>query len=171
VPVNPDVFTTLAYGAAAILAVAVALAVAIFFAARWGLTRASNRLAAHLTAFAASRASQGTTRAAWLARLDRLAYLMDDAVKVPIIGGVGLDALLGLVPVAGDAASAVVGIGLVSRAVRLGVPREILAKMIANVCIDLALGAVPVVGDLADILFRSNARNIKLLKDFMDRSG
>jgi hypothetical protein len=168
VPVNPDVFTTLAYGTVAILAVAIAVAVALFFAARWTLTRASNRLAVHLAEFAASRAAQGATRAAWLERLDRLAYLMDDAVKIPVIGGVGLDALLGLVPVAGDAASAAVGIGLVSRAVRLGVPSEIVAKMIANVCIDLALGAVPVVGDIADILFRANTRNLKLLKTYLD---
>lgn len=167
---NPDVLTTLAYGAAAILAVAVALALAAFFLARAVLSRASDRLAGHLAGFAAARASQGATRAAWLARLDRLAYLMDDAVKLPIVGGVGFDALLGLVPVAGDAASAVVGIGLVSRAVRLGVPRDILAKMIANVCVDLALGAVPVVGDLADILFRANTRNLRLLKEFLDRT-
>jgi hypothetical protein len=166
--VDPDVWTTFAYAAAAILAVAIAIAVAAFFAARWALTRAADRVAGHLTDFAAARASQGATRAAWLARLDSLAHLMDDAIRLPIVGGVGLDALLGLVPVAGDAASAAVGIGLVSRALRLGVPREIVAKMIANVCIDLALGAIPVVGDVADILFRANARNMKLLKEFLD---
>ena len=79
-------------------------------------------------------------------------------IRLPIVGGIGLDALLGLLPVAGDVTSAVIGAGLIARAVRLGAPRAVVSQMVANLCVDLALGAVPVIGDAADIFFRSNQK-------------
>jgi Domain of unknown function (DUF4112) len=102
-----------------------------------------------------------------LARLDRLSWLLDSTIRLPIVGGIGLDALLGLVPVAGDVTSAVIGAGLIARAVRLGAPRDVVSQMVANLCVDLALGAVPVVGDAADIFFRSNQKNMQLLREHL----
>lgn len=187
---STDPFTTLAYAAGAIVAIGVLLALVAYVVLRATLVRASDRVAGRLQAFvlpadAAPGASRGASRglrepqaapsqsrgAEGLARLDRLARLMDEAVRVPGVGGVGLDAALGLIPVAGDAASFVIGAGLVVRALRLGVPREVVAKMIANVCLDLAIGALPVVGDLADVFFRSNARNMRLLREALRGSG
>jgi Domain of unknown function (DUF4112) len=122
----------------------------------------------HLGAYAAAEGlSEEAASAQFTRSIERVARLMDSAVKIPVIGRVGLDALLGLVPVAGDAASAAVSISLIARSVRYGIPREIITKMLANVLVDLLLGAVPLVGDLADIWFKANERNVRLLKEYL----
>lgn len=105
-----------------------------------------------------------------LASVERTARLMDSAVRVPVLGPAGLDALLGLVPVAGDLVSAAIAASLILRAVRYGVPPELVARMVANVLIDLAMGAVPIAGDLADVWFRANTRNVALLRDFLQQA-
>jgi uncharacterized protein DUF4112 len=124
-----------------------------------------------LTNFAAYAAAQGVSedvaRAQFARSIERLARTMDSAIKLPIVGGVGLDALLGLVPVAGDATSAAISISLIARSIRFGVPSEIITKMLANVLLDFLLGAVPLVGDLADIWFKANERNVALLKEYL----
>ncbi|MFN2446317.1 MAG: DUF4112 domain-containing protein [Vicinamibacterales bacterium] len=101
--------------------------------------------------------------------IERLARLMDSYVKVPILGPVGLDAVLGLFPFVGDATSAVVSLSLVARSLKYGIPRELVVRMLANVLVDALLGAVPLVGDLADIWFRANTRNVALLREYLDR--
>jgi hypothetical protein len=125
----------------------------------------------HLTNLAAYAAAQGISedaaRAQFSRSIERLATTMDSAVRLPIVGGIGLDSLLGLVPVAGDLTSAAVSISLIARSVRYGIPREIITKMLANVLVDLVLGAVPLVGDLADIWFKANVRNVALLKEYL----
>jgi hypothetical protein len=125
----------------------------------------------HLTnlgAYAAARGvSEEAARAEFTRSIERLARTMDSAIKLPIIGGVGLDALLGLVPFAGDATSAAISISLIARSVRYGVPREIITKMLANVLVDFLLGSVPLVGDLADMWFKANERNVALLREFL----
>ena len=98
-------------------------------------------------------------------RLIALARLMDSAIEVPgVRRGVGLDALLGLVPVAGDAASALIGLYSVIQARELGASRWLQARMVGNLLLDAAIGAVPVAGDVADIFFRAHRRNLKLLQ-------
>ncbi|HEX2446290.1 MAG TPA: DUF4112 domain-containing protein [Vicinamibacterales bacterium] len=160
----------------AILAIVGAIALVAYFVLRAVLTRAADRVADQLARGiqrAGSRASAGrpVLPAAGdpleLARLDRLSWLLDSTIRLPIVGGIGLDALLGLVPVAGDVTSAVIGAGLIARAVRLGAPRAVVSQMVANLCVDLALGAVPVVGDAADIFFRSNQKNMRLLREHL----
>ena len=98
-------------------------------------------------------------------RLIALARLMDSAVELPgIRRGVGLDALLGLVPVAGDAVSALIGLYSVIQARELGASRWLQARMVGNLLLDAAIGAVPIAGDVADIFFRAHRRNLKLLQ-------
>jgi len=98
-------------------------------------------------------------------RLIALARLMDSAVTLPgVRGGVGLDALLGLVPVAGDAVSALIGLYSVIQARELGASRWLQARMIGNLLLDAAIGAVPVAGDIADVFFRAHRRNLRLLQ-------
>jgi hypothetical protein len=122
----------------------------------------------HLGAYAASQGlSEDAARAQFARSIERVARMMDSAVRLPVIGGVGLDSLLGLVPVAGDLTSAAVSISLIAKSVRYGIPREIITKMLANVLVDLLLGAVPVVGDLADLWFKANDRNVALLKEYL----
>src|SRR5436190_16850465 len=98
-------------------------------------------------------------------RLIALTRLMDSAVTLPWLRrGVGLDALLGLVPVAGDAVSALIGLYSVMQARELGASPWLQARMVGNLLVDAALGAVPVAGDIADVFFRAHRRNLKLLQ-------
>jgi hypothetical protein len=122
----------------------------------------------NLAAYAAAQGiSEEVARAQFVRSIERLAKTMDSAIRLPVIGGVGLDALLGLVPIAGDATSAAISVALIARSIRYGVPREIVTKTLANVLVDLLLGAVPVVGDLADMWFKANVRNVALLKEYL----
>jgi hypothetical protein len=110
-------------------------------------------------------------------RLIVLTRLMDEAVYVPALRTrVGLDALLGLVPVAGDLASAGIGLFIVAQARELGASRWLQARMVWNLLLDVAVGAVPVAGDLADVYFKAHRRNLKLLQKtlgepFIEASG
>lgn len=121
-----------------------------------------------LGAYAAAEGlSEDAARAQFTRSIEHIAKTMDSAITLPIVGGVGLDALLGLFPVAGDAVSAAISISLIARSVRYGIPREIITTMLANVLVDLLLGAVPLVGDLADMWFKANERNVALLKEYL----
>ena len=98
-------------------------------------------------------------------RLIGLTRLMDSAITLPgLRGGVGLDALLGLVPVAGDALSALIGLYSVLQARELGASRWLQARMVGNLVVDAALGVVPIAGDVADVFFRAHRRNLALLQ-------
>jgi hypothetical protein len=100
-----------------------------------------------------------------LEHLDQLAYWLDDRFRVPGTGfRVGLDGLVGLIPGIGDAATNAITAYIVYRAWRLGVPRSILVRMLANLGIDFVVGLVPVLGDLFDIGFKANRRNARLLR-------
>jgi hypothetical protein len=86
-------------------------------------------------------------------------------VHVPVLRTrVGLDVLLGLVPVVGDLVSAGIGLYSVAQARELGASRWLQARMIGNLLADAALGAVPLAGDVADVYFKAHRRNIKLLQ-------
>jgi hypothetical protein len=98
-------------------------------------------------------------------RLIMLTRLMDSAIDVPALRTtVGIDALLGLFPVAGDLLSAAIGIYLITQARELGASRWLQAKMIRNLVVDAAVGAVPLAGDVFDVYFRAHRRNLKLLQ-------
>ena len=100
--------------------------------------------------------------------LEQLAWLMDRAVKIPGTNiTVGLDALLGLLPVGGDVLTGCVQTGLVLVALKhYRVPRSVAARMLRNVLLDVAIGAIPLFGDLFDVVFKANTANLKLLEPF-----
>jgi hypothetical protein len=75
----------------------------------------------------------------------------------------GTDALVGIIPVVGDVATAITGAYIILQARKLGAARGTVAKMVGNLTIDLVIGCVPVIGDVFDVAFRSNTRNVKLL--------
>nr|WP_289852561.1 DUF4112 domain-containing protein [Mesorhizobium liriopis] len=111
---------------------------------------------------------QPPDRAATLARLDKLSRLMDAAFRVPVIGTrIGADAFLNLVPGAGPLVSQGMSAWLVWEARRLGVPKSVLLRMLANVGVDLAIGLVPVAGWIGDVFFRANLRNMALLREHL----
>ena len=94
----------------------------------------------------------------------QVARVMDDAVTVPGTRiGLGLDAVIGLVPGIGDAlGSALSGI-IVRDAVRARVPMVVLARMGLNLVVDALLGLLPGLGDLLDVAHRANRKNLRLL--------
>jgi hypothetical protein len=90
---------------------------------------------------------------------------MDELVAVPGTSiRIGLDPVVGLVPVVGDAISAVVGFWLIAAATRFGVPRIVVGRMIVNTVVDLAVGAIPQLGDVFDVVSHSNSRNLALFR-------
>ncbi len=105
-------------------------------------------------------------------RLKVIARLMDNVWAIPFTNfRVGLDPLLGLLPVGGDVAGAAVSLYIVQQAYKLGASREVLIRMLANVAIDSGLGMVPVAGDAFDAMFKANIMNYELLADFLRQKG
>ena len=103
-------------------------------------------------------------------RIEGMEKLLERTFVIPVINRpVGLDALAGLVPVAGDFVAAALGLYIVWEARNLGMPKWQLARMAANVGFDTLLGSVPVAGDLFDFLYRSNSRNLKIVRRHLDR--
>jgi hypothetical protein len=97
--------------------------------------------------------------------LDRLGWLMDDLFRVPVLGWrFGLDALIGLVPGLGDTSTALVSFYILAAAVRYRVPKITMLRMGLNIGIDYLFGSLPLVGDLADAWWKSNRKNLDLLK-------
>jgi hypothetical protein len=104
------------------------------------------------------------SRARTLRRLERLARLLDSAFAIPGTRfRFGLDGVIGLAPGVGDAVGIALSSYIVVEAWRMGVPPQILMRMIANIVVDGAIGAVPIAGDLFDFVWKANRRNIDLL--------
>jgi len=103
-------------------------------------------------------------------RIDMLERVLERAFVIPGLNrAVGLDAVIGLLPVFGDAIAGALGLYLVWEARNLGMSKFTMARMLANVGIDTAVGAIPLAGDLFDLLFRSNSKNLRLIKRHLDR--
>ncbi len=83
----------------------------------------------------------------------------------------GVESLLRLVPGIGDAVASLLSCYLLYEARRLGVPRLLFARMLANVVLEGTVGAVPVAGDAFDVFFRANRRNVALLRRHFARAG
>ncbi len=164
-------------------AVALAIAVAGYFALRWAFMRTAERMARLIDRRIGQAAATAFTGLARFAnargitlddanrifgeQIDRLARLMDSAITIPILGRVGLDAILDLIPGVGNLAGAAVSLTLIARTLQYGPPPSLVSKMLSNVLVDVLLGAIPVVGPLADVWFRANELNAKLMKDFL----
>lgn len=114
-------------------------------------------------------AVRGMSRDEKLRRIRRLAMLarvMDTALRLPGTNiRFGADALMGMVPIFGDAAGALVGLLIVNEARQLGLPKRKLMSMLYNIGVDTAFGAVPLVGDAFDVYFKAHRRNIQIILD------
>ena len=118
----------------------------------------------------AARRLIGTDPAATRLRIDMLERVLERAFVIPGINrGVGLDAIIGFVPVAGDVIAGAMGLYLVWEARNLGMSKWTIARMLANVGMDTTFGAIPLVGDIFDFLFRSNTKNLRLIKRHLDK--
>ena len=112
----------------------------------------------------------GTDPASVRRRIEALEQLFERSFVIPGINRpIGLDAIVGLLPVAGDTIMALAGLYLVWEARNLGMSKWQMARMTGNVAFDWLLGSVPVAGDVFDFLFRSSSRNLRIIRRHLDR--
>ena len=117
-----------------------------------------------------NRLPVGRDPAAIRARVIALEAIMERTFVIPGINrAVGLDAIIGLIPVLGDVVGAAMGSWMIWEARNLGMSKFQLARMGGNVAFDTAIGLIPFVGDAADLLFRSNTRNLRIIKRHLDK--
>jgi len=110
----------------------------------------------------------GSTERRRVEALQRWAGVLDAAFRIPGTGiRFGLDALIGLVPGAGDAVAGLFSVAVVLQAARMGLPRVVIARMVLNSLVDLLVGAIPLVGDLFDVAWKANLRNVRMLDRFV----
>ena len=98
-----------------------------------------------------------------LERIETVAYIFDESVRIPGLGyRIGIDPVLGALPVAGDVVSAAFSLYIVAESAYLGVSYSTLVEMLANVTIDVAGGSVPYVGEIFDAVWKANKYNVGL---------
>ncbi len=103
-------------------------------------------------------------------RIEAMEKLLENSFTLPGVNyRIGLDSIVGLVPVIGDFVTAAMGMWLVWEAKNLGLSKWKLWRMTGNVAFDTAVGAIPVLGDAFDFLFRSNTKNLKIVKRHLDK--
>jgi hypothetical protein len=102
-----------------------------------------------------------------IADVEAVARWFDYAFVLPGGFRFGLAGIIGLVPGFGDLVDALVSLYIVHRAIRLGVSRVGIARMMVNVAIEAIAGSIPIAGDLFDVAFKANRRNYRLLKAHM----
>ena len=103
-------------------------------------------------------------------RVEAMEKLLERSLTIPGTRiPIGLDALAGLIPVVGDLITAAMGAWIVWEGKNLGMPKWQLWRMAANVGFDTAIGAVPLVGDVFDFAFRSNSKNLRIIKRHLDK--
>jgi hypothetical protein len=100
-----------------------------------------------------------------LLRLREWARLLDTAFRVPGTRiRFGWDPIIGLIPGLGDLVGPAYSVLILVTAIRLGIPRIVLVRMLLTVMVDVAVGAIPVVGDLFDVAWKSSQWNLALLE-------
>lgn len=100
-----------------------------------------------------------------LLQAQKLANLTDSKVRIPFLGiPVGLDFLVGLIPVVGDIIMVGVSLSIVGMAKSMQVPTALRIAMLKNIAIDFLLGVIPFIGDLADLFYKSNQKNVRIME-------
>lgn len=111
-----------------------------------------------------------TDRSRALAEVEALAWLLDNSIPVPGTGRrFGIDALIGFVPGIGDAVSGAMGLVVVWRGSRMGLPGVVVARMLLNTLLDVAVGMIPILGDAFDLWFKASTRNLTLMRRHLER--
>lgn len=97
-------------------------------------------------------------------RWQRLVFWLEECIPIPLTKWrLGLDGLIGLVPVAGDVLMLLVSFALIFKAWRVQGGRQIIGKMLKNILLDVLIGLIPIIGDIADIHWKANKKNLALL--------
>ena len=118
----------------------------------------------------ASAALTSSSPAAVRRRIEALEHLLEGLFTIPGTNQkVGLDVILDLIPVGGSAVAAIMGSYIAWEARNLGMPKSTIVRMAGNIGVDALLGAIPFIGAVPDFFFRSNTRNVKLIKRYLDK--
>jgi hypothetical protein len=118
----------------------------------------------------ADRLRIGRDAAAVRQRIEAMEVLLERAFTIPgIRRKIGLDVVLDIIPVVGGTAAAAMGAWLVWEARNLGMSRWHLVRMTGNVGLDWLLGLIPFIGAIPDFFFRSNTRNLRIVKKWLDK--
>jgi hypothetical protein len=103
-------------------------------------------------------------------RIEAMEKLLERLFVVPGLNKpIGLDVILDLIPFVGTAATTAMGGWIVWEARNLGMSRMQMARMAGNVGVDMLLGAIPWIGAIPDFFFRSNSRNLRIIKRHLDK--
>jgi|TARA_R100001244_G_scaffold39766_13_gene36059 hypothetical protein len=103
-------------------------------------------------------------------RVEAMEKVLERAFVIPGVNRpIGVDSIVGLIPVVGDIVTALMGAYIVWEARNLGMSKLQLTRMAANVGIDTALGAIPLAGDVFDFFWRSNTKNLKIIRKHLDK--
>lgn len=114
--------------------------------------------------------SHNNTNIPKLEWVERIARLMDSKFSIPGTRfRFGLDPILGLFPVVGDAASFAISGGLILYMIRYGASKKVIYKMLINSVLDATIGSIPIIGTIFDFFYKANTRNINLLKEHYEQ--
>lgn len=112
----------------------------------------------------------GRDAAAVRKRVEALEHVLEGLFTIPgTKQRVGLDVILDVLPVGGDLIGAAMGAYMVWEARNLGMSKLQMARMFGNVGTDFLLGLIPFVGAIPDFFFRSNTRNLRIIKKHLDK--
>lgn len=107
-----------------------------------------------------------------LARLRKVAWRMDALFYIPRTNySVGLDNIIGLIPVVGDVATLAPSVWMIWRAHKIGATPGALAYMVSNLLMDVIVGSIPIVGDIFDVMYNANIRNYRLLEKNLNKKA
>lgn len=104
-----------------------------------------------------------------LERLEKFSRYTDSSIGIPFTRfKIGMEAIIGLVPVVGDMAGLVLSGYVLLEAQRVGASKDVKLRMLRNMGIDFVGGLLPVVGDAFDAIYKANTRNTRLLKNYLE---
>ncbi len=102
-----------------------------------------------------------------LERLNRVAWLLDNSIRVPGIDyRIGIDPLIGFVPGIGDAVGALLSLYIIAEAARAHLPLTLISRMVFNVAVETIVGVIPLAGDLFDLTWKANMKNARIVRDY-----
>lgn len=111
-------------------------------------------------------------RDARVPRLERLAWLLDSAIRIPGTNyRVGIDGFIGLIPGFGDLVGTVLSSYIMAVASQLGVPVVVMIRMALNIAVESIVGTIPILGDVFDFAWKANQRNVTLLNQYVEKPG
>lgn len=104
-----------------------------------------------------------------LTRARTVSQLLDNAIEIPVINyRIGVDPILGILPVAGDSVSTLLSLYIIGEAIRAGASARLVATMLSLVAVDFVIGSIPVLGTLFDAVWKANVWNVRLFERHLE---